>query len=69
MPDAETMYLLRHTSEMERLYPGKYVAILGERLVATGDTIAEVYEKTDDLGITDPLVTYIPRADEEFLLI
>ena len=50
-------------------YAGKYIAIHGDKVVASGRTIHELYELTDKIGIKEPLVTYVPRAGEELLLV
>jgi hypothetical protein len=69
MTSPETMYLLEHSSEIEDRYAGRYIAIHGDKIVAAGRTIHELYELTDKIGIKDPLVTYVPRDGEELLLV
>jgi hypothetical protein len=69
MTSTETLYLIEHSSEIESEFAGLYIAISGERIIASGKTIHEVYETTDKMGIADPLITYVPRQGEELLLV
>ncbi len=69
MTTTETMYLIEHSSEIENEYAGKYIAIHENKVVAAGRTIHEVYEVTDKIGVKNPLITYVPRAGEELLLV
>ena len=69
MTSPETLYLLEHSSEIEDKYAGRYIAIHGDKVVAAGRTIHELYELTDKIGIREPLVTYVPRDGEELLLV
>jgi hypothetical protein len=56
--------------EMERLaehgkeYPGEYVALDGDRLVAHHKNGRELRRLIDAQGVERPLVSYIPPADE-----
>jgi hypothetical protein len=69
MTSAETLYLLQHSGEIELEFAGKYIAISENGVIASGQTIHEVYEVTDKMGIKDPLITYVPRVGEELLLV
>ena len=69
MNSTETLYLIQHSSEIENEFAGKYIAIFGDKVIASGKTIHEVYEVADKLGIEDPLITYVPKAGEELLLV
>jgi hypothetical protein len=69
MTSAETMYLIQHSGEIENEFAGKYIAIFQDKVIACGKTIHEVYETTDRMGVKDPLITYVPRAGEELLLV
>ena len=69
MTSAETLYLLQHSVEIENEFAGKYIAIFEDKVIASGQTIHEVYEVTDKMGIQDPLITYVPRIGEELLLV
>lgn len=69
MTSAETLYLIQHSGEIENEFPGKYIAIFQDKIIANGKTIHEVYEAADRMGIKDPLITYVPRLGEELLLV
>jgi len=47
-------WLSRHRRE----YGGKWVAIYGDRLIASGDNAAEVYAEVDKAGFPQTLVTF-----------
>ena len=69
MTSAETLYLIQHSGEIENEFPGKYIAIFEDKVIACGTTIHEVYETVDRMGIKDTLITYVPRVGEELLLV
>ncbi len=69
MTSTETLYLIEHSGKIENEYAGKYIAIHENKVVAAGRTIHEVYEVTDKIGIMNPLITYVPKAGEELLLV
>ena len=69
MTSTETLFLIQHSSEIEMEFAGKYIAISENKVIASGKTIHEVYEVVDKMGITDPLITYVPRQGEELLLV
>lgn len=59
-------YLLKHCDRLSQRYGGKYVAVLNDRIVATGPTQLETYQRiqpcapsTCEVGIY-----YIPRPEE-----
>jgi len=60
---------MKWLSEHREEYAGKWVAIYEDRLVAAGDTAAEVYEAKDRASFPQTLVTYIeeplPRRKAE----
>jgi hypothetical protein len=69
MTSEETLYLIQHSHEIENEFAGLYIAVSGDKVIASGKTIHEVYEATDKMGVKDPLITYVPRAGEEMLLV
>jgi len=69
MTSPETLYIIEHSDDIEQEFGGKYIAVHEKKILAAGRTIHEIYELTDKLGIRDPLVTYVPRAGEELLLV
>ena len=57
--------LLRHSEEWSQKYPGKCVAIVANRLVATGRDRIEAYEKAKELFPKQKKsIFYIPTKDE-----
>ena len=60
---------MENKETLEKEYSGKYVAVHEEKAVATGKTIHEVYAVVEELKIENPLVTYMPRENEEAFLI
>jgi hypothetical protein len=49
-------------------YSDKYVAFVGDILhvIASGNSMSEVYNKLKEKKITDATITYIPPADKSF---
>ena len=62
-------WLVEHHSEAEK-HAGRWIAILEEKIVAEGSTYERAYKKAikAHAGAT-PLVTYVPRKDEELLIL
>lgn len=56
-----TIWVKEHHAE----YAGNYVALKDGELVAYGKTIKEANTKAKEKGVKNPLLTYIPRDDEE----
>jgi len=58
-------YFLKHSGELSRKYPGKYIAIVGNKLVAIGDNNKEVFLKAKRKFSGKIIsISYIPRKDE-----
>lgn len=58
-------YFLKHSEELSRKYPGKYVAIVGNKLIAIGGSNKEVFEKAKQRFPGRIIsISYIPRKDE-----
>ena len=53
-------------NELEK-YVGKWVAVVDEKVVSTGDTAKAVYEEAKKSGKV-PLVFQVPEEDEIYLL-
>jgi len=65
MKEKELNWISKHFEELEG-YSGKWVAIVEDQIVATGDSVKEVMEIVKQKGIKElPLVTLIPSKDEE----
>ncbi|MBU7048265.1 MAG: hypothetical protein HXS54_17670 [Theionarchaea archaeon] len=60
---------MENKEALEEEHSGKYIAVHEERIVATGKTVHEVYVVVKELKIENPLVTYMPRENEEAFLI
>jgi len=58
-------YFLEHSEELSRKYPGKYVAIVNNKLVAVNQSEVEAFKKAKK-KYPNKLVSlsYIPRRDE-----
>ena len=58
-------YFLKHSEELSRKYPGKYIAVVGNKLVAIGDNNKEVFVKAKKRFPGKIIsISYIPRKDE-----
>jgi hypothetical protein len=57
--DLEMQWLVEHRRE----YAGKWVALKAERLIASGESAAEVYAAADAAGVSLPLVTFVEDPD------
>ncbi len=57
----DTIWVKEHHAE----YAGNYVALKDGKLIATGKTIKEADLKAKEKGVKNPLLHYIPAADEE----
>ena len=58
-----------HPEELEK-FPGKWVAVVEDRIVANGDSYRAVYrEAKRKFPEKIPLVTYVPRKGEELLIL
>ncbi|MCX6822198.1 MAG: DUF5678 domain-containing protein [Candidatus Aenigmarchaeota archaeon] len=58
-------YFSEHSEELSRKYPGKYVAIVNNKLVAVNQSEVEAFKKAKK-KYPNKLVSlsYIPRRDE-----
>lgn len=68
--DEESKYIYEHSKELQEEYAGKYVAIIGNNVIAIANTYLEAFKEIEK-KVTDrvPLIAYIPREEEELLLI
>lgn len=67
---SKDMLFLRDNKEMiAKEYEGRHIAISKGEIVAVGMTIHEVYQAVKNMGVQDPLVFYVPKVEEEGLLI
>jgi hypothetical protein len=61
--DQDMRWVHDHLDEL-REYQGMWVAVVGCRVVAAGDDIAQILSEVEAQGLSDPFVTRIP-ADRE----
>lgn len=54
----------RWLDENSKQFAGKWVALLGGKLIASGDSAQEVYCKAEVEGVTFPLVVKVPFGEE-----
>ena len=59
-PEPNMRWIKEHGAE----YAGRWVALDGDRLIASGQTEREVASAARDDGAYLPLVIYLPRPDE-----
>ncbi len=65
MKEKELNWISTHFEELEN-YWGKWVAIVEDKIVASGDSVKEVMEIVKQKKIKEkPLVTLVPARDEE----
>ncbi len=63
-------YLLTHSQELSEKYPGKYIAIVNNRLVAVGDSGLGVYRKAKEkYPAKEVSINYIPTDEEMVTLL
>ena len=64
MEDTELNWLSTHHEQIEG-YAGKWIAILGDKILAIGESVESVMDKVAKLKLKElPLITKIPRKDE-----
>jgi hypothetical protein len=62
--DADALgWLCGHLAELQSNYGGKWVSILGDRVVASASTVQDLMAELDRMGVTAPFVTQIPAED------
>lgn len=63
--DKDDIWIVEHFSELVTKYPGKYIAVVNEKLVAVGDSGKEVEEKAREIEPKKiPSVLRIPREED-----
>ena len=68
MPQKESIWLSEH---QEKLKPhrGKWIAVLNDRIIASGNTVSEVMEKAARKTRKQPLVIKVPRKHEDLYVL
>ncbi|MBU1487379.1 hypothetical protein KKH56_04945 [bacterium] len=63
-------YLLKHSQEFSEKYPGKYIAIIKDELVAVGKSNIEVFKKAKEQHPGGEVsISYIPTDKEMVTLL
>ncbi|PWU16732.1 MAG: hypothetical protein C5B50_12840 [Verrucomicrobia bacterium] len=58
-------WITRHLDEMSRKYPHKVIAVYRNKLIAVGDSFAEVYAAAKEQGIKEaPFAMEVPTAED-----
>ncbi len=68
--DDESKFIYEHSKELQEKYAGKYVAVVGGKVIAIANTFLEAVKEVEkEFADRIPLVAYIPKEEEELLLI
>ncbi len=63
-------YLLKHSQELSEEYPGKYLAIVDNEVVAVSSSGHDAFEKARKLYVgKDIYITYMPTDEETVTLL
>ena len=58
-------FLVEHSQELSKKHPGKYIAVVENKLVAIGGSNLEVFKKAKGQYPSKLIsIAYIPRKDE-----
>ena len=66
--DAELTWLVAHFEDLQKQYPGQWVAINGDRVIAHGETLVEVAQASQQQGVLDAFYEWIPFLAETPLI-
>jgi hypothetical protein len=62
-------WVAQHLKELSKKYPGKYIGIVDNEVVAADDDLEKVYQKVNkEYPEKTPKISYIPKEDELKLL-
>ena len=65
----EFEFYIKHSGEINRRYSGKHIAIVGNRVVASGDSAMDVLKKAKQkYPKKRPVLTYVPEKDTLVLI-
>ena len=56
-------WVMQNRKWLEQTYPGKWIAVGPEGLLAVGDSLQEVAEQAEAKGESDPLFTGVRRKE------
>ncbi|MCH8070070.1 MAG: hypothetical protein IID16_12515 [Candidatus Marinimicrobia bacterium] len=63
-------YLLKHSQELSEKYPGKYVAIVDDKLVAIDNSALNAFKKVKvEFPDKEVCISYIPTEEETITLL
>jgi len=63
--DRDDLWIVEHFSDLVAKYPGKYIAVVNEALVAAGDSPAEVESEAKKVVSEKmPSVFHVPREED-----
>ena len=63
-------YLLEHSQKFSEKYPGKYIAVIKDELVAIGNSNIEVFKKAkEQYPDKEVSIAYIPTDEEMVTLL
>ncbi len=63
-------YMLKHSQELSEKYPGKYVAIVEDELVAVNNSAVNAFRKAKDkFPDKEVCISYIPTEEETVTLL
>ncbi|MGB7532638.1 MAG: DUF5678 domain-containing protein [Halobacteriota archaeon] len=63
-------YLLKHSQQLSEKYPGKYVAIVGDKLVAINNSALNAFKiAKENFPDKEVCISYIPTEEETVTLL
>ncbi len=66
----ELRFYVRNASEVNRRYRGKHIAIVGDKVVASGKSPMEVWQRAKKAHPrSSPVLTYVPKDDSLVLIL
>ncbi|MBI2583746.1 MAG: hypothetical protein HYW25_03705 [Candidatus Aenigmarchaeota archaeon] len=64
--DQNNEWIKTNFKELRRKYPGKYIAVSGGRVIASGGTAKEVLKKVENEDIKKIRFTHVPETKAVF---
>ncbi len=63
-------YLLKHSQELSKKYPGKYVSVVGNKLISVSNSALEAFKKAKKKFPNKRIcIDYIPTEEETVTLL
>ncbi len=67
--ERELQFYVAKASEVNRRYRGKHIAIVGDKVVASGKSPMEVWQRAKkNYPRSSPVLTYVPKDDSLVLI-